>query len=485
MVKVFLEKFPKKSFVRNFSVLLSANLLVSLIGMITSIYIARVLSPFHYGEYAVLISIIGMFQVLASLGLPSTITRTIARNQENSKPIFKASIWAYSGGFFIASFFLLLYMLFVNETNSGFMIVLMILSLFSQSLWSLFENVAFGMQRMEYSGLINLILTSLLFVTYVVIPKAHITVALVLMVSVIAQLFKDGLYYYFCKKNKLFTGEVYENLSFKTNAFQFIKDSLPFLIMGGFSMMSNQMPILFLNANSGAEQVAYFNTANKLLLPITLFITTAMTALFPNLAKLYLTDKESYKDKIKTALFAIALLGVFGAIAVSLFRSEIVTFLYGKAYQNTGLVMAYQCWFIIAFAFFCFFGSIFSSADKQKLLSYLSIAYAIVSVPILWLGSHYGAEYLSLAFIITAVINMSYHWYFMQKILPTPLTNTFTLKLFGLIVLPFGFSFLIPENLGLGLKIFIYLCTIGIIGFLVKNYIISLIKENFLKGSSF
>jgi O-antigen/teichoic acid export membrane protein len=465
--------------------LLSANLLVSLIGMVTSIYIARVLSPIHYGEYAVLISIIGMFQVLASLGLPSTITRTIARNQENSKPIFKASIWAYSGGFFIASFFLLLYMLLVNETNSGFMIVLMILSLFSQSLWSLFENVAFGMQRMEYSGLINLILTSLLFVTYVVIPKAHITVALVLMVSVIAQLCKDGLYYYFCKKNKLFTGEVYENLSFKTNAFQFIKDSLPFLIMGGFSMMSNQMPILFLNANSGAEQVAYFNTANKLLLPITLFITTAMTALFPNLAKLYLTDKESYKDKIKTALFAIALLGVFGAIAVSLFRSEIVTFLYGKAYQNTGLVMAYQCWFIIAFAFFCFFGSIFSSADKQKLLSYLSIAYAIVSVPILWVGSHYGAEYLSLAFIITAVINMSYHWYFMQKILPTPLTNTFTLKLFGLIVLPFGFSFLIPENLGLGLKIFIYLCTIGAIGFLVKNYIISLIKEKFLKGSSF
>ena len=392
MIKVLLEKFPKKSFVRNFSVLLSTNLLVSLIGMVTSIYIARVLSPLYYGEYAVVLSIIGMFQVLASLGLSATVTREVARNQNNSKPIFKASVWAYSGGFFIASFFLLIYMLFAKESNSGFMIVLMILSLFSQSLWSLFENIAFGMQRMEYSGLINLILTSLIFVTYIVIPKVYISVELVLMVIVVAQLFKDGLYYYFCKKNKLFTGEVFEKGSYKTNSFQFVKDSFPFLIMGGFSMMSNQMPILFLNAYSGAEQVAFFNTANKLLLPITLFITTAMTALFPNLSKLYLLDKEIYKAKIKTALTAIALLGVFGAITVTIFSSEIVTLLYGKAYQNTGLVIAYQCWFVIAFAYFCFFGSIFSSSDNQKLLCYLSIAYASVSVPILWVGSHYGAE---------------------------------------------------------------------------------------------
>jgi O-antigen/teichoic acid export membrane protein len=485
MINGILEKFPKKSFIRNFSVLLSTNILVSVIAMVTSIYIARVLSPIHYGQYSVILSIIGIFQVLASLGLSTTVTKSVARNQENSKPIFRASVWAYSGGFLIASFFLFTYMLFANEGNTGFMIILMILSLFSQTLWILFENIAFGMQRMEYSGLINLIITCLLFGAYIVIPIENISVALVLTVNVVGQLFKDVLYYYFCKKNKLLTGEVFENVNYKTNAIQLFRNSLPFLIMGGFSMLSNQIPILFLNANSGTEQVAYFNTANKLLLPINLFITTAMTALFPNLSKLYLLNKESYKEKIQTALFAIALLGVLGAITVSFFRSEIVTILYGKAYQNTGLVLTYQCWFIISFAFFCFFGSVFSSSDKQKLLSYLSISYALVSVPILWVGSHYGAEYLSLAFIITAVINMSYHWYFMQKALPTPLSKIFTIKLFGLIILPFAFSFLIPENLGLGLKTLIYLSTIVVLGFLVKNYIIILIKGNLFKGSSF
>jgi O-antigen/teichoic acid export membrane protein len=477
MIKGLLEKFPEKSFIRNFSVLLSTNLLVSVIAMVTSIYIARVLSPVHYGEYSVILSVIGMFQVITSLGLSATVTREVARNQDKSKPIFKASIWAYSGGFFLAVFFLGVYLLFGTETNSDLMIVLMVLSLFAQSLWNLFECVAFGMQRMEYSGLINLILSCLLFVTYVVIPKEYISVELVLMVSVISQLFKDVLYYFYIKKKQLLTGEIYKNFSYRTNAVQMIKVSLPFLVMGCFSMLSNQMPILFLNANSGPEQVAYFNTANKLLLPIDLFITTAMTALFPNLSKLYHIDKEVYKAKIKKALTAIAILGVFGAITVSLFSTEIVSIIYGKSYRNTGLVMTYQCWFTIAFAFFCFFGSIFSSADKQKLLSYMSIAYATVSVPILWKGSHYGAEYLSLAFIITAMINMSYHWYFMQKILPTPLTNTFTIKLFSLIIIPFLLSFLIPENLSLFNRIGIYMVVVLVIIFSIKSRFLSLLKN--------
>jgi O-antigen/teichoic acid export membrane protein len=75
MVKNLLKKFPEKSFVRNFSVLLSTNLLVSMIAMITSIYIARILSPIHYGEYSVILSIIAMFQVFSCLGLSAPNNR--------------------------------------------------------------------------------------------------------------------------------------------------------------------------------------------------------------------------------------------------------------------------------------------------------------------------------------------------------------------------------------------------------------------------
>jgi O-antigen/teichoic acid export membrane protein len=232
-----------------------------------------------------------------------------------------------------------------------------------------------------------------------------------------------------------------------------------------------------LNANSGAEQVAYFNSANKLLLPIELFITAAMTALFPNLSKLYYVNKAKFKYKIKVALTVIICLGVLGAITVSLFSSEIVSLIYGESYRNTSLVMVYQSWFTLAFALFGFFGSIFSSADKQKLLSYLSIVYAAISVPILWLGSHFGAVYLSLAFIVTALINISYHWYFVQKILPTPFSKTFVIKLLLLIFIPLTMSFFIPENLDLFYRLFIYIIVIFIFSISLRRRVYSLWKE--------
>jgi O-antigen/teichoic acid export membrane protein len=234
MISLLFEKFPKKSFVRNFSLLLSTNLLVSLIGMFTSIYIARVLSPVHYGEYSVILAVIGMFQVFASLGMPTTITREVSRNQERSKLIFLASFRVFTFGFLAASMLLVVYLFTAAMSLSLLMIILLVSSLAAQSLWSLFENVAFGMQRMEFSGLINLTVTSLLFGIYMFLPKKYISVEAVLMVSVIAQLVKVILYYFVTSKNSLLTGKKYNKCSIETKAIQLVKMSMPFLFMGLF-----------------------------------------------------------------------------------------------------------------------------------------------------------------------------------------------------------------------------------------------------------
>jgi O-antigen/teichoic acid export membrane protein len=478
-MKRFFDKFPEKSFTRNFVVLLSSSLLVSLIAMGTSIYIARILSPVRYGEYAVVLSVIGMFQVFASMGLSATITKEVARNQDKSKAIFSTSLKAFAVGFVMAVLFLCFYVSFGSQIKSEFIVILIVLSLFTQSIWCLFESVAFGMQRMEYSGLINLILTSSLFLIYLLISKESITVEIVLLCNVMSSLFKNIIYYYIINKKGLLTGELIGSDAAMTRVIQMIKVSFPFLVMGFFSMISNQLPILFLSANSGSEQVAYFNTANKLLLPIDLFISTAMTAMFPNLSKLYHSDKELFKEKVRMGLTAISVLGIIGAITVSFFSKQIVSFIYGDLYSDTGLVMVYQCWFTLGFALFCFFGSILSSADKQKTLSYLSVLYAVVSVPILWIGSHYGAVYLSLAFLSTAIINMTYHWYYIQKILPSPFVNYFTLKLFSLIIVSFVVSFLIPGSLSLFNSFLIYILIICSILFVVKKDISVLLKSRF------
>ncbi|MFC2110611.1 oligosaccharide flippase family protein [Bacteroidota bacterium] len=448
--------FPKKSFLRNFSILISTNILVSAIGMFTSIYIARILSPENYGKYGVLLSLVGILQVFSSLGLPTTITREVSRDQDNSSYYFLSSIFAYFFGFTLAVIIYFLFSFFSFASIDSNYHGLVLLSLISVSCWNIIQNVAFGMQRMEHVGIINLIMTVVLLLVYIVTPKDLITIKFVFSVSIVIQIIKDLIFFWSSKKAKLFSGNsIFSFNELMKFSIKLIKASLPFFIMGFFSMLSNQMPIQFLNINSGTEEVAYFNTANKLLLPISMIITTAMTALFPNLAKLYLVDKVNYVCRIQDGFKLLIYFGVFGAVIITLFRFEIVEFVYGEKYINTALVLTYQVWFMIAFAIFNFIGSILSSSDNENLLTYLSILYAIVSVTILWFGSFHGAEYLSLAFLIASFINLTYHWYFMEKSLSWPFSNIYRFKLLGSIIIPIVILFLLPDDISFFNKILI------------------------------
>jgi O-antigen/teichoic acid export membrane protein len=450
MFKIVEDFFPRKSFLRNFSVLISTNIIVSAIGMFTSVYVARVLSPVNYGKYGVILSVVSILSVFSSLGLPTTITREVSRNQDNSNFYFWSSAIGYFLGFLLSTalVFLLCYFKIINIESHFHGLIL--LSLFFSSVWNMLQNVAFGMQRMEHVSMVNLIMTIALLVIYIVTPKNYVTLEYVLSLTIVIQLFKDAILYWSFNKSNLFKSNTKVSFKSKVNfSIILIKVSFPFLILGFFSMLSNQMPIQFLNINSGSEEVAFFNAANKLLLPVSLIITTAMTAVFPNLTKLYTKDRLNYINKIRSGFKLLIYFGVLGAVIITLFKYEIVELVYGKLYFNTALVLTYQVWFMVTFSIFNFIGTILSSSDNQKLLTYLSIVYAIISVTILWLGSFYGAEYISLSFLIASFINLTYHWYFMEKALSWPFNKAERIKLLAVLVVPGLILVFIPNSISL------------------------------------
>jgi O-antigen/teichoic acid export membrane protein len=480
MSKIIHRLFPKKSFLRNFSVLISTNILISAIGMFTSVYIARVLSPESYGKYGVLISIVSILHVFSSFGLPTTVTREVSRDQDNSSYFLYSSAIGYLFGFILATAIYFLCYVFNVITVENEFHILVLLSLLFSSVWNLIQNVAFGMQRMEHLGIINLLMTILLLFIYIMTPKEYVTLKYVFSISILVQILKDFIFFWSLKNSKLFNST--KSFSFReliSSSFFYIKISFPFLILGFFSMLSNQMPIQFLNINSGVDQVAFFNTANKLLLPVSLVITTAMTAIFPNLSKLYHIDKDSYIKTIRSGFQFLIYFGVFGAIIITLFRNEIVNLVYGEKYANTALVLTYQVWFMVAFAIFNFIGSILSSSDEQKLLSYLSIMYAIVSVSILWFGSFHGAEYISLSFLLASFINLTYHWYFMEKSLSWPFDNKYRLKLLAALLIPGILLSFLPNSISLIIRVIF--CVVFVFLIVIVNYrkITDIIKLKF------
>jgi O-antigen/teichoic acid export membrane protein len=460
----------KQGFLRNFSLLTISNMMASGVNLLVNMYLARTVSIDLYGQYGVFISWSNILLVLSSLGLQQIVIRYIARNQQNSTYYFKFGLYARLGGYVLMSIVFLLFL----KLNSGFSLnigLLLLIYVFLTSLWDGIQNVAFGMQRMEFTGYIRLFGNLLLFLIYILLPKKIITIELLFFGLMITQLINDLLYLYICKRQNLFTITKTQRAEGKIKLTELVKQSFPYYVLTVFSLFTLQFPVLFLESNSSLAEVAYFNASNKLTVPLALVFATAMTALFPNLAQIFHKDKKKFNQYVRKTLTFLVIGGAIGCFCISVFRQEIVWLIYGEQFKKTGIVLATQTWFILFSAIFSFFGNIFGASDKQNLLAKLSILYALVNAPILWFSSYYGAQYLSYGYIIGGVINLTYHFVFFQKCLPEKLSNKLSIGLGFFLVSAIVISLVIPETLKL-----IYKC--GILLFIFSISIILLRKRN-------
>lgn len=472
------QKFQKGSFFRNFTMLMSGEAVSHAFNMVINIILARKLAPESYGLYALFITYVTLFFTLSTLGLRRIVIRCIARDQDNSKKFFIVSLIIRFYGVFLACLAFIIYN-YVNPVFNDNFIILMVLSgIFLQSYWEGFQNVAFGMERMETTSYINAGMSLLLMLTYLCIDHSFITVKLVIGIYTLNFFAKDCIYLFSLFKQKLIKGSYeYKKQEFKILQRDMLVDSMPYYILNVFSLVSTQLPILFLNSNSSITEVSYFNIANKLLLPMTLFIHSALVALFPNQAKEFVRDQKRFTSKASQMLLFICIAGTVACLIISLFKDEVVLLLYGSKYSSTGAVLSLQCWYMILFSIFGFIGNTLGAADKQKWIAGLSIFYACVNAPLLWFSSKYGATGLSYGYLIGALLNMTYHIYYLQKGMPIKISAKTFVYIFVIMIVGFMFSIAIPNSLSLLWRIIVLVFVIVAI-IIYKRRIIAILKSH-------
>jgi O-antigen/teichoic acid export membrane protein len=315
---------------------------------------------------------------------------------------------------------------------------------------------------MELTSAINFLINLAWIIVLLLVPGKLYTLNLLFEIYFVLYALKSIIYFFAIYNTKYLTGN-YKASEFKTRGKEMILESLPFYYLTILSIVSNQIPVLFLEYRSGVEQVGFFNIANKLLTPMGLVLNTALISLFPNLARIYVSDNALFKKRVQSIFIVISTLGIMGAFAITFFRSEAVYLIYGKKYLNASLVLSYQCWYTCIYALVCLIGTLLGAIDKQKQLSYLSIVCTVIQVPILWFGSKYGAEYLSAAFVVATAISLMLHAYVINRFLHESLKAWFFIRIFAFIIAAYTISVLIPTQLNLYMKstIFLLICGVG------------------------
>jgi O-antigen/teichoic acid export membrane protein len=218
-------------------------------------------------------------------------------------------------------------------------------------------------------------------------------------------------------------------------------------------------------------EVGYFNVSNKLLSPLSIVINTALVTLFPHFSQLYINDKAGFYYQIKKAFILFTIIGIFGAFCVTLFRSEVVNILFGEAYSKSSLVMSYQCWFLVLnTGLLSLISNLLGAMDKQRTLSKITIVGSIISVPVLWYGSKFGAENLSLAYLIFNLFQFSYCWIFLVRFSEKNLNTAFFIRLIAGFLLFMLVSLLLPPSLSIIIRIVVFVITCGIFVLSIRKF---------------
>src|SRR5699024_10196575 len=130
------------------------------------------------------------------------------------------------------------------------------------------------------------------------LPTQVLTLHLIFGLFVLFFVLKVVIYYFLINRKKIFVNVTFRYLT-RHKAFQFFKESFPYYYLGLLTLLSSQVPILFLQFRSGVEQIGFFNIAVKILLPISIVFNTVLAASFPKLAKLFHRDFTAFVKNTK------------------------------------------------------------------------------------------------------------------------------------------------------------------------------------------
>lgn len=438
--------------IKNFSILTVSNILIQFLSILSSIRLARLLQPEGYGLYNLVLVQAQIFSIIAAYGLKWVIVRYVARNKSDSRYVFNISNKIRLFTTLLSIVCLLTYNIFIAEDSLGTVLLFFIaLILIFQSFWDSIESIAFGNERMEGSGYINLLFTGLWVVAVYLIPKVNFNVNVILAVYISIQILKTFSYHLWLKKKilKTITIDIQPEVKYKF----FIVQSGYFFVLAVFSTLQSQVPILLLDYNSTIDQIGIFNLGNRILSPMNMVLGMLLTSIYPSLSRLAFENKELFAKRIKSLINLLVIFGIWACICFTLFSREVILLLYGKEYIDSAKVILIQCWFSLLYAIFSTIGTVLMSFDKQRVMAILSIIYGTLALPVFYLGSRYGAIGLAWSYVIAAYIHMTYHWIVFKNLLSPYLTYSYTIKLFSVIILATIGSLFVPFEYSLVLKI--------------------------------
>lgn len=351
----------KKSIARNYMYNLAYQILVIILPIITTPYLARTLGPEGTGTYSYTISIVTYFILFGSLGISMYAQREIAFNQDNKE--MKTNIFfsiVILRCITMSISMIIFYFMFARIGEFSLYYKILLLEMFA----NVIDITWFyqGIEEFKKTATRNIIVKILSVVFTFLFIKNSNDVAKYIGIYVGTTLFGNIALWINLKK---YIGKIsFKNLHLIKHLKSTITLFIPQIAIQVYTVLDKTMIGAILN---DMTEVGYYEQSQKIIKILLTVITSLGTVMMPRIAKCYAEGKaeeiKEYMYKTFRFVFILAFPLVFGIISVS---KDFVPLFFGNGYEPVVKLINITSLIILFIGFSNVTGSQYLLATKKQ-----------------------------------------------------------------------------------------------------------------------
>jgi O-antigen/teichoic acid export membrane protein len=368
---------------RNTGYLAFAETAKPALSFILILVIARTLCRDGMGSYTIILTFTSLFELIATFGVGTMITRGIAAEPERLSFYANAAI----GVALVATAIVLPIMLVVlHAFNYPPDIALGIRLLAWTLLVSVLQQYALslceGLQNMRLRAILSVADTAgRLIIGVFLVLHGHgvlgIVVGIVIVRAITTLLGFVAI--------AIHTGLSLDYRAMFGSSGKLAVAGLPFLFTAIASAAAWSVNTLMMSKLSGVSEVGTYNAASRITDIIKTFLFSYQIALLPMMSASFIRSREQFRQDCNASIKYLTLLTVPMATGISVLAPRIVDLVFGHKFTSAVPVLQVLAWTVCVFSVAMVFARVLTASHHQMLDLYCNVAALVVNISLGWM----------------------------------------------------------------------------------------------------
>jgi O-antigen/teichoic acid export membrane protein len=372
--------------------------------------VARYLSTYAFGQMSLALSLFYAFQVLTVAGLPTLITREVARDRAlTARYLVNGALIAAALSLASVAGLLLLARAMHYSADTTSVIVLLCFGLLPYSLSAICEAVFRSWERMRYIAYANVpVNIAKVGLAFLIVARGYglgQLIALLLASLATVACVEWALILRYIARPRL--GDVDAHFALAA-----ARAGSTFLGIEGIIAIKASLDVVFLSKLASETEVGLLSAANQLLVPVLLIYQSIVVSVFPIMCRKFAPDLQNLKQITTYLLELLLIIALPTAVGLFFLADTALMLLYGDAAFLAAVpALRIVVWILVMRALTHVLGQALMASRREKVSLQIVIANTLVGLILsLALISRFGLVGAALTNLLAATINFLQHY---------------------------------------------------------------------------